>query len=75
MRLSQNPASGGRATVTVRRNGLDTVLRCEIADLDVDCSSEEAVTFSAGDRLSISYTETQAQRARVLFVLEFVMPE
>jgi hypothetical protein len=73
MRLSQSPAHGGRAVATVRRNGGDTTLRCEIDDLHIDCSSQESVAYAAGDRLSISYTEVQAPRARVMFVLEFVM--
>lgn len=76
MRLSQSPASGGRAVATVRRNGADTSLRCEIDDLHIDCSnSQEIVTYAAGDRLSISYTEVQTPRARVLFVLEFVLSD
>ncbi len=74
MRLTQRPASGGRAVATVRRNGRDTDLRCEIDDANIDCTSEKAVGFAAGDLLSISYSEVRTENARVLFLLEYTMP-
>ncbi|HVR95790.1 MAG TPA: hypothetical protein VMW27_04200 [Thermoanaerobaculia bacterium] len=74
LRLSRGLVNGGRAVATVRRNGSDTSLRCEIdaADLDLECTSSGTVSFAAGDLLSISYLgEGQAPNTRVLFLLEF----
>ena len=57
---------------TVRRNGNDTSLRCEIDAANVECFSFAAVSFAPGDLLSISYLgEAQAPNTRVLFSLEY----
>lgn len=73
LRLTQSPAKGGRAVATVRRNGRDTGLRCEIDETHTDCTNETAVGFAAGDLLSISYSEVRTENARVLFLLEYTM--
>jgi Collagen triple helix repeat (20 copies) len=73
LELSRRPEKGGRAVATVRRNGSDTSLQCEIDEIHSACSSERFVTFAAGDLLSISYSEALTPNARVLFVLEYEM--
>jgi len=74
MRLSRLPGNGGRAVATVRRNGRDTVLRCRIDDVQIQCSSEQRVSvgFQAGDLLSVSYSEVNTPDTRVMILLEFV---
>jgi hypothetical protein len=48
---------------TVRRNGRDTPLRCEIDEAEIECRGDERVAFITGDLLSISYTEVNTPDA------------
>jgi hypothetical protein len=72
MTLKRAAASGGNAVATVRRNGKDTTLVCRVDFPETECAATTAVSFAAGDLLSVSYGETNAPDSRVLILLEFV---
>ena len=60
---SWEAAPGGtkNVTLTVRKNGADTSVKCTITGAATSCSdTTNSVTFSAGDRISIGATSTDA---------------
>ena len=50
--MSHAPAAG-TWTLTVRKNGIDTVVSCQIANGVTTCSSVATVPFAVNDLLSI----------------------
>ena len=53
--LDSAPAAGNTCIVTVRKNGVDTALTVTIGDTEtIDADTSNTVSFSAGDKLSIS---------------------
>jgi hypothetical protein len=58
VRMDSALEAGETATVTVRKNGVNTALTCTVASLALVCSNTGAtVTFADGDVLSVLYTE------------------
>jgi hypothetical protein len=57
VRISAQPGSGNSYTFTLRKNSADTSLSCSISGTATVCSnSSGAVSFSAGDLISIEIT-------------------
>lgn len=73
--LTVAPGAGHSATVTVRKNGVDTVLSCTVSESATTCiNTTDSVNFSDGDLLSVLYTEVNAAGARIRFGFEFNAP-
>ncbi|HVF60960.1 MAG TPA: collagen-like protein [Thermoanaerobaculia bacterium] len=73
--LTVAPGSGGSATITIRRNGVNTALTCTVSDSLRTCANTaSSVTFSDGDLLSILYTEAGAAAARIRFGFQYNSP-
>jgi len=73
--LSVAPGGGGSATVTIRKNGVNTALSCTVADTATTCSNAVgSVSFADGDLLSILYSESGAAGSRVRFGFEYNAP-
>ena len=63
------------ATLTLRKNGADTLLTCTIPGSGTSCSdTTDTVTFADGDLLSIRYNETNAPNARVKYSILYQAP-
>ncbi|HVT58218.1 MAG TPA: LamG-like jellyroll fold domain-containing protein [Thermoanaerobaculia bacterium] len=73
--LTTEPGAGGSATITIRKNGVDTALRCTISGIANTCSdTADSVTFSDGDLLSVLYSKAHAAASRVRFAFEYNSP-
>ncbi|MEA2602650.1 MAG: hypothetical protein QOF89_3642 [Acidobacteriota bacterium] len=73
--LTVAPGAGQSATVTIRKNGVNTALTCTASGTATTCADlVNSVTFSNGDLLSILYTETGAAASRIRFAFEYNSP-
>ena len=67
--------SGATATLTVRRNDVDTSLTCTISDGQSSCMDlVNTVTFADGDLLSLSYAETGNPNVRIKYSILYQAP-
>ncbi len=75
MSLTVAPGTGHSATVTIRKNGVSTPLSCTVSETSTTCAdTADTVAFSAGDLLSIQYTEVNAAGSRIRFGLQYNAP-
>ena len=65
------PATG-TFTLTVLKNGAPTSLKCSVSTSS-DCSKNTAVSFSAGDRLSIEVKNTFANSGNVAYTYTMLL--
>jgi hypothetical protein len=74
--LTKEPGAGQSATITVRKNGVDTALSCTISGIANTCSDmADRLTFGDGDLLSVLYSKTPlAAASRVRFAFEYNTP-
>jgi len=74
--LTKEPGAGQSATITIRKNGVDTALSCTISGIANTCTdATDSVTFSNGDMLSVLYSKTSsAAAAHVRFAFEYDAP-
>ena len=73
--LTLAPGTGHSATVTIRKNGVNTSLSCTVSEASTTCAdTTDTVAFSAGDLLSIQYTEVNAAGSRIRFGLQYNAP-
>lgn len=73
--LTTAPGVGASATVTIRKNNIDTALSCTVAEMVTICSNmADSVLFADGDLLSVLYTESGAAGSRVRFGFEYRSP-
>jgi hypothetical protein len=65
--------TGQTATITIRKNGVDTLLSCTITGTAGGANSctdtTDIIPFADGDSISIKYTETGAPDTRVKYSL------
>jgi hypothetical protein len=62
MRINTAPASGKGWRVTVRKNGADTTLVCDVLAGATTCSNtSSSVTFAQGDSISVGITTAPGQ--------------
>ena len=67
--------SGATATLTVRKNGVDTALTCQIPDGSSSCTNlGSSVTFADGDLLSLRYDETNNPNVRIKYSILYEAP-
>ncbi len=73
--LTVAPGTGHSATVTIRKNGVNTPLSCMVSGTSTTCAdTTDTVAFSDGDLLSIQYTAANAAGARIRFGLQYNAP-
>lgn len=73
--LTTAPGATGSATLTIRKNGVDTALSCTVSGTATTCSNTStSVSFNDGDLVSIHYAETNAAVSRVRVAFEFDAP-
>jgi hypothetical protein len=74
--LTKEPGAGQSATITIRKNGVDTALSCTISGITNTCSdTADRVTFGDGDLLSVLYSKTPlAASSRVRFAFQYSSP-
>ncbi len=73
--LTVAPGAGQSATVTIRKNGVNTALTCTVSGTATTCSDlVNSVTFSNGDLLSVLYAEAGAAASRIRFAFEYNSP-
>jgi len=74
--LTKEPGAGQSATITIRRNGVDTALSCTISGIANTCADTvDRLTFGDGDLLSVLYSKTSlAAASRVRFSFEYNTP-
>ena len=67
--------SGATATLTLRKNGTDTSLTCQIPDGSSSCTNlGSSVTFADGDLLSLRYDETGNPNVRIKYSILYQAP-
>jgi hypothetical protein len=73
--LTVAPGAGHSATITIRKNGNSTTLKCTVSGAATTCiDTADSVTFADGALLSILYTETRAASSRIRFAFEYDAP-
>jgi len=73
--LTIAPGAGHSATVTIRKNGVNTSLSCTVSGASTTCAdTTDIVAFSDGDLLSVQYTEVSAAGSRIRFGLQYNAP-
>ncbi len=73
--LTVAPGAGQSATVTIRKNGVNTALTCTVSGTATTCADTvNSVTFNDGDLLSVLYTEAGAAASRIRFAFEYNSP-
>jgi len=66
---------GATATLTVRKNGADTLLGCTIPDGASSCTDlSDTVTFVDGDLLSLEYEESGNPNVRAKYSILYQAP-
>jgi len=74
-RLGGALSAGETATLTIRRNGVNTALTCTIASGSATCSNlVDSQVFADGDLLSILYNETGGPNTRVKYSILYQAP-
>jgi hypothetical protein len=75
MRVGGVLGAGTTATLTVRRNGVNTALTCTIPSGSDTCSNlVNSEAFADGDLLSILYNETGGPNTRVKYTILYQAP-
>jgi hypothetical protein len=73
--LTIAPGTGHSATITIRKNGVNTSLSCTVSGTSTACAdTSDTVAFSDGDLLSIQYTGANAAGSRIRFGLQYNAP-
>ena len=74
--LTVAPGTGQSATLSIRKNGSNSVLTCTVSGTSTTCTDAvDSVAFNNGDLLSILYTKTgSAAASRVRFAFEYNSP-
>jgi hypothetical protein len=73
--LTVAPGTGHTATVTIRKNGVNTSLTCTVSGTSTTCAdTTDTVAYSNGDLLSIQLTEAGAAGSRIRFGLQYNAP-
>ncbi len=66
---------GQSATITIRKNGVNTALTCTVSGTAAACTNTvNSVTFSDGDLLSIHYSEVGAPISRIRLAFQYNSP-
>ena len=76
MDLVTAPGVGASATVTLRKNGVNTALTCTISGTATSCSdTTNSVTYADGDVLAVIYNEAGGPaNSRIKFNIRYVSP-
>jgi hypothetical protein len=75
LNVATNLAAGTTATLTLRKNGVNTALTCTIPVGSSSCSDlVNSVAFVNGDLLSIQYAETGNPDRRIKYTILYQAP-